>query len=97
MSSRLVRVREAAERLGCSRSTVHRWRRLGLMPPGRLTPLGKSICWTDDEFDAFLRTLPGAPQSRGSGRSGSNAAARHGAAPASAPAGRRFHTTKELN
>lgn len=50
---RVVRVREARERLAIGRSTLYRWIALGLLPP--LRKIGPSVSgWSSVEFDNSL-------------------------------------------
>lgn len=56
---RLIKLKEASERLGVCRSTIMRWERLGKMP--RRRQIGDTQAWLSREFDAWLAQTPTAP------------------------------------
>jgi excisionase family DNA binding protein len=60
---RVLRPKEAAEKLGISVGTLYRWEAEGKLPP-RLQ-IGEGVSgWTDDDLDEWIRTRPEAGDRR---------------------------------
>ena len=60
MANELIRVRDAARRLGVSYATLWNWIKAGEFPPGRaLSPAKRGrICWVAAEVQEWIASRP---------------------------------------
>jgi predicted DNA-binding transcriptional regulator AlpA len=56
-TSRILRPRDAAKKLGIARPTLYRWSKVGILPRRRVIGPGV-VGWLEVELDEFLATRP---------------------------------------
>ncbi|MCH7478561.1 MAG: MerR family transcriptional regulator, partial [SAR324 cluster bacterium] len=57
MTKRKITATELAKRLGVSRMTINRWKKIGRLPPPTEHP-GKAAFWTEDQIARWQIYVP---------------------------------------
>lgn len=60
---RLIRQKELVELLGVNKSTVRRWRKLGILP-FKAKRIGRCVFYSVDELEEWIRGVEGKTQEK---------------------------------